>query len=211
MIYIDIDNTVRDLNAQIAKTFGIIPSFKTWGGVQKDQLGVEHDYMWYVKHMDCLEAPVTNFGEQFRFATHPENNFNISWITATSNYVGVQQWLHKYGMDQRGYPVIFVDKMEDKLRFLKDWQDVLIDDYPFETDKTLVTIDAPYNTHIKSCMRISNTMDIPLQEIIFKLKYSRHRSSIHPSMYKAWNKDIPYEISQSVRESWAKPDYGDDR
>ena len=164
MIYIDIDNVVRDICKPI---FGEYP--EKWDAKTKEGLSIV-DYIKKNPAEIYLNAPPTEYDKTIMdfYAHHSEYVFFISTLVlfnGNQNILTNNWFVKNYNLIPE---IIWIINPQDKLKFLLEGN--LIDDYPYEEaewDDRIYIIDRPYNRHIKAKNRIEN--DNQLKKVLNKL------------------------------------------
>jgi hypothetical protein len=139
MIYIDIDDTVRDLFTPIEKKYGI--KREQWEDWDTKING--KGFCSFIDKDMSADAPLTELGTQIknliehrgkqRTLSYPLFLFDrpVRFLTGAIHKKETTYWLSKhFGLPNRAnYSTVFVEKSEDKYQYLKDC-DWFIDDCP---------------------------------------------------------------------------------
>jgi len=141
MVYFDLDGVIRHL------THGLFE-----GKIQKwsQPLPNGGDLMEYL-HANpeiLLTAPPTELFHAIKLV----KKIDIITSQPVSWRVNTAKWIHAH-FPKELYDVkyTFVDNADDKLKFLENDEDLLIEDYPlFKDYSKIILIDAPYNQDVKN-------------------------------------------------------------
>lgn len=179
MIYIDIDDTVRDLFTPIEKKYGI--KREQWDDWDTKING--KGFCSFIDKDMSENAPLTEFGEALKKEIYIETGeafgsfgYGIVWnrsgghcvkfLTGAIHPKETTLWLSKhFGIPNRANGnVIFVDKSKDKYEYLKDCE-WFIDDCPKlslypDLKWKWICIPQPYNFGVKCYRRTDNINEI---------------------------------------------------
>lgn len=172
MIYIDIDETVRDLLTPIEQKYGVqSKEWITWNTKINGK-----GFCSFIDKEISANAPLTEFGKELQ--KHLVcNNKGVSLFEKPAMFLSgaihVKEtvcWLNKHFKtpNSASHHVIFVEKSSDKYKYLKDC-DWFIDDCPTlalypDLKWKWICIPQPYNFGV-NCYRRTNNMQ-EVKEII---------------------------------------------
>jgi len=175
MIYIDVDDTVRNLFIPIEKKHGI--KREQWDDWDTKING--KGFCSFIDKDMSENAPLTEFGEALKKELYIETGdafgsfgYRLSWyfggvhdikfLTGAIHAKETMFWLSKnFGIPNRANSnVIFVEKSEDKYKYLKDCE-WFIDDCPKlglypDLKWKWICIPQPYNFGVKCYARTDN-------------------------------------------------------
>jgi hypothetical protein len=146
-IYWDLDGVLRDLCKVVFGGHADVWDQKTESG--KDLIETVDD------DLDLLRiAPVSEYIEIAQLCD-PIHIITVQpdhWRKYTTN------WIDHYFKDAK---VKFLNKPEDKLKFIVSGTRTLIEDYPlFSCYDNIILIDRPYNRNVKGVLRVSSPLGL---------------------------------------------------
>jgi hypothetical protein len=141
MIYFDLDGVIRDLKTPLRG--GDYPS--KW----EAKMPNGDDVLVYItKNLHILkEAPVTEYFDVIKKYASKNNHITIITRQLRDWRKFTNQWLDEHF---ENYTVIYVDRPQDKIKYIKP-HDFLVEDFPkFEPwdYQRIILIDRPYNESI---------------------------------------------------------------